>query len=487
MASALTRLRNWVQRGLLGITAEGSYRGPFSGLGELGGSYLLGPFEDGWHRNLDISSNARHVPAVYACVMVISRAMSQCYPKHVRHATDQFEEVTTSAAYRVLRYPNSYQTTPDFILNLISQTLFEGEAFALATRNDRYEVDQLHLLPRGTCSPLIDEETKEIFYAVGSSPLAPGGTDYIVPARDILHLRFHTPRHPLIGETPIKSAALAIGINVALSKTQAVFFNNMNRPSGVLSTDVVLNKDQITTLREAFENQAQGLSAGKIPVLGGGLKFQPIGITSQDAQLIEAQRMSLEDICRVFGVPPPLVGELSHSTLNNAETLIANFLSVSLGSYLEHTERAMDRLFGLKNNEYIEFDTTALLRTDFEKRIDGLTKAIQGGLMTPVEARAREGLGTIDGGDTAYLQRQMVPIDKIGDLLQAEIDAKNNPPAPAPVAGGDPKPDNPPADTPKAPAPASDGPAPAKKSDEDFDPEVVRLFLNDSLRNKRAA
>jgi HK97 family phage portal protein len=419
-------------KSLVGLGREGAWRGPFMGVGELGGSYMLGSLEDGWQRNLDVSAyGARNVPGVYACGMVIARAVGQCYPRHVRVNDAHIEDVTTSAAYRTLKNPNSYQTTPDFLVNMVATTLFEGEAYALATRNDRNEITALHPLPRGACSPMVDDESREVFYAIGSSPLAPGGTDFLAPQRDVLAFRFHTPRHPLVGESPIKAAAMAIGINVALSRTQAAFFANMNRPSGIISTDLQLNRDQIASLRAAFDEQSRGMASGKIPVLAGGLKFQPISITSQDAQLVEAQRMSLEDICRVFGVPPPLVGDLSHSTLNNAETLVQHFLSMSLGSYLETIERAFDRLFGLDGGrEYVELDTAALLRTDFQGRIDGLSKAVMGGLFTPNEARAREGLGPIDGGNSAFLQRQNTPIDLLSQLAANEL-AK---PDPAPVA-----------------------------------------------------
>lgn len=452
-------------KSLVGV--EGAWRGPFYGMSPSGGWFQLGNLEDGFQRDLSVDAfTARNVPAVYACVMAIARAMSQCYPKHIRVEGGRFVEVTNSAAYRVLLNPNSYQSSPDFILNLVATALFDGEAFCVVVRNDRFEVKEIHLLPRGTCSPMVDAETREIFYAVGESPLAPGGTDYLAPARDILHLRFHTPRHPLVGESPIKAAALSIGINVSLTKTQAAFFANMNRPSGIISTDASLNREQLNSLRTAFEEQAKGMSAGKIPVLAGGLKFQAMSITSQDAQLVEAQRMSLEDICRVFGVPPPLVGELSHATLNNAETLVQHFLSMSLGSYLEHTERAFDRLFQLGGGtEYVELDTAALLRTDFTARIEGLTKAVQGGLMTPSEARGREGLGPIDGGDSAYLQRQMVPIDKIADLLAQEAARA---PDPAPAADPTPQPDPPPAQR-------------------DIDADVMKIGLHGLFSQKRAA
>ena len=422
---------------------EGASRGPFSGMGELGGFYAVDPLGDGWQRNLEIGGyGARHVPAVYACVMAIARAVSQCYPTHIRVNEGAFERVTTSAAYRILRNPNAYQTGPEFLLNLVAMALFDGEAFAVVTRNDRSEINSLHLLPRGSCSPQIDDDSKTVFYSIGASPLAPTGTDYVAPSRDVLHLKFHTPRHPLIGESPIKAAALAIGINVALGQNQAAFFSRMNRPSGVLSTDAVLTQAQMQQLRSAFDDQSKRWAAGGMPILTSGLKFQPISINSQDAQLIEAQRMSLEDICRVFGVPPPLVGDLTHATLNNSESLIQHFLSMGLGSYLEHIERSFDRLFGMGGNEYVELDTAALLRTDFAGRIEGLSKAVQGGLMTPDEARAREGLPTKEGGDALFMQRQNTPVSLLRDLAAAELARAKEPPKPAvaPAAAPEDKP-----------------------------------------------
>lgn len=416
--------------------AEGSWRGSFNGIGELGNSFTLDPLEDGWSRNLNVDKHqAKNVPAVYASVMLIARAISQCYPTHVKVKNGKYEKITTSAAHRVLKTPNSYQETPSFLLNLIATALFEGEAFCIVTRNDRQEVSSINLLPPNTCSPLVDDETKSIFYSVGSNPLAQGGADYIVPARDVMHLRFHTPRHPLIGESPIKAAALAININVALNKSQAAFFNQMSRPSGVITYEGTqdrpfLDAKQMESLKQAWANASQQMNQGKVPILGANMKFQPMGINSQDAQLVEAQNMSIADIGRVFGVPSPLINDLANATLNNSESLMRSFLSMSLGSYIEHIERQFDRLFNLNNDERIELDTKALLRTDFNGRIDGLSKAVQGGVMTPNEARAMESLGEIDGGDTAFLQKQMIPIDEIKELLARE---RENAQTPAPV------------------------------------------------------
>jgi hypothetical protein len=183
--------------------------------------------------------------------------------------------------------------------------------------------------------------------------------------------------------------------------------------------------------------------------------------------------MSLEDICRVFGVPPPLVGDLSHSTLNNAETLIQNFLSMSLGSYLEHIERSFDRLFGLNGaSDWIELDVAALLRTDFAGRVDGLTKAVSGGLMTANEARAREGLSSVEGGDDIFMQRQMTPASLLAELAAADLKkASEPPPAPAPAA--------PAAEA----APKPEPEAPAKEIDTD----ITKALLKQRFDMKRAA
>jgi len=448
------------------VGSEGSWRGSFTGQSELGNSFTLDPLADGWSQNLNVNKgDAKNVPAVYASVMLIARAISQCYPTHIKTKNGEYKKVTTSAAHRVLKTPNSYQESPSFLLNLIATALFEGEAFCLVTRNDRNEVSSLNLLPPNTCSPLVDDTTKSIFYSVGSSPLAEGGTDYVVPARDVMHLRFHTPRHPLIGESPIKAAALAININVALNKSQSAFFNQMSRPSGVISYEGTpdrpfLDAKQMESLKQAWANASQAMNQGKVPILGANMKFQPMGVTSQDAQLVEAQNMSIADIGRVFGVPSPLINDLANATLNNSESLMRSFLSMSLGSYIEHIERQFDRLFNLGNDEKIELNTAALLRTDFNGRIDGLSKAVQGGVMTPNEARAMESLGQIEGGDTAFLQKQMIPLDEIKELLARE---RENAEAQA------------------------QAPVVEETQENEISPEYAKLLIQDLIKQKKAA
>lgn len=417
--------------------SEGSYRGPATGWSHWGNPFQI-ELGDGFQAGLTLNrTDTRSVPAVYACVMAIAKAISICYPQHVVVGpNNKHDKSKTSPAARFLRKPNSYETWPQFILNAVATMMFEGESFILLGRDDRYAINQGHLLAPGTCSPYVDYETKAIYYSVGSNPMVLDGMSMMVPARDIIHLRRYTPRHPLIGESDIKAASLAAGINVALTQNQAMFFAQMSRPSGILSTDQALTKDQMIVLRDAFNEQAKGMNAGKIPVLANGLKFSQMSISSQDAQLVQAQRMSIEDIARVFGVPLPVIGDLTHASLNNVESMVNFWLSTGLGSILENVERSFDAAFGMGTEEYIEFDVAALLRMDFTARVEGYTKAIQGGLISPNEAREKEGFPAVDGGDTVFLQQQMVGIDMLEELHKATLAAKLRP-QPKPIAEAD--------------------------------------------------
>ena len=456
-------ITQWIRRAV----AEGAWRMAYGSSIESGRLFEI-PFGNGFERGLRLGGgpiDGRGVPAAFACVMSFSRAASQCYPVHKRISTSgKHEVVEDSPAARLLRYPNSYQTWDQWLFNIIAGMGFDGEAMALIVRDGRLAPIELHQVPRRSWSPFVADDGA-IFYQVNESAqgLYPRLTDTLVPARDVIHFRQYTPRHPLVGETALAAAALATGINVALSASQAAFFENMARPSGILATDQTLSRDQMTRLRTAFEEQSAGMAQGKLPILGNGLKFQQLAVSSVDSQLIESQRMSIEEIARVMGVPLPVIGVLQGATYNNVEQLINHWLAVSLGSLIENIERMMDRAFGFARSDYVELDTNALLRSDLAARIDALTKGVQGGLYSPNEARELEGLNPQAAGDTPFMQAQMTPLPML-----AKIAEKNAAPTPAPVAA--------------TPAPASN-----ENTAKDFDPARAASLLRARLERRAHA
>lgn len=407
-----------------GSGEELSDRGPFFGYGELGGIGQYDPLGDGWQRNMfpDLM-NADRVAVCYACIMLYARALSQCHPQHmVRGADGGDTRQTKSPEAKILRDPNHYETWPQFITGVVTDMMFKGEAMAIKVFDDRGNVSALHRIPRGNWSINVEPETRTIFYGVNAWELF-HTPDYLVPQSHIIHWRTHSPRHPLMGESPIRAAAMAMGITVALNKSQLAFFTEMSRPSGVLSTESMLTKDQTRQLREAFAEQSKSWQQGGTPILSSGLKFQPVNISQSDSELIEQQKLSALDICRVFGVPAALLSD-SSGTMGGTESMISLWLSIGLGSLIENIERTLDRAFDFDLSNHIQLSTDPLLRVDFAKRIDGWNRAVQAGIVAPNEVRLKEGFSPMEGGSELVMQRQMTPLNILTDLARADLENK---------------------------------------------------------------
>jgi HK97 family phage portal protein len=350
--------------------------------------------------------------------------------------------VENSALSRVLRRPNEYETASSFLLNAVHSLYRDGNTFALALRNERFEVVSLHLMNPRQSSPLVvrneDDGDAEIFYRLGGNIVVDhmfGDSQLLVPARDVLHIKLHTNHRypsPLVGEPPLTAALADIAVGNAFLQQQLTFLANQSRPSAVLSTDLVLSRDEVQQLRDRWLEQSKGLHAGGVPLLTAGLRVHPWGVPAKDAQAAELSRLSAERICWAFGIPLQLLG-LATTPATSTETLMQFWLATGLGFCLNHVEQAFDRLFGLEGEptEYVEFDTSALLRSAMKDRIDALARGVQGGVFAPNEARNMEGFDSVAYGDEPRTQQQVVPLS-----AAASIPAAPGPEAPpsAPAA-----------------------------------------------------
>ena len=170
----------------------------------------------------------------------------------------------------------------------------------------------------------------------------------MIPARDVLHVRMYSaPENPLFGITPIAAAVSAINTNTSISNFQEAFFKRMQRPSGVLSTDQSMTKPQIDELSEHWEKKSKGLDAGGVPILTRGLKWQAMSLSSADAELIAAYRLTVEDIARALRVPVQMIDSAGGTAYNNVEQLLEFWRLSSLGFVVNHIEQALHFLFRL--------------------------------------------------------------------------------------------------------------------------------------------
>jgi HK97 family phage portal protein len=270
--------------------------------------------------------------AVYACAAIISQDISKL-PMQV-FQTDQrsgVQQLQRGDYYeRLMSDPNSYQTGVDFMQLYVSSYLLQGNAYAFVRRNGRGEVSEMHVLDPRKTQPYIDE-TGEVFYRCGTNLLAqlPGGA--VVPERDIIHHRLPLmPGFPLIGVTPIYAAAASSGVGLSILNNSHSFFRNASRPSGMITAPGRVTKETSDRLAQDWDNNYSGQRFGKTAVLGDGMKWEPLTITATDAQLIEQLRWSVEDVGRVFRVPPFMQGAVTNSTYRYPAQLVRQLLRTRL-------------------------------------------------------------------------------------------------------------------------------------------------------------
>ena len=309
-------------------------------------------------------------------------------------------------------------------------------------RNARYEITDLHLMDNRYCRALIDGEG-EVHYALGGNWIVQNrfGPIATVPQRDVLHFKLHCDqlRNPLLGQTPLAAAYLDTLTEQSIKTQQFMFYQRQAKPGYVLSTDLLLNKDQVSALRDRWTEQTTGANVGGTPILTGGLKPQQIPVTNwRDSQLAELLKLSDQDIAMAFRVPPQIVGiPAPHMTHGGTEAMMAAWVASGLGFCLNHIEETIGLTFGLKGqpDEYVEFDTEALLRSALKDRIETLARGVQGGIFSPNEARAQEDLPAVDYGDEPRVQQQVVPLSAAAAIEPSPMGPAPAVPA-APAAAG---------------------------------------------------
>jgi len=321
------------------------------------------------------------------------------------------DRITTSALSRWLKHPNEYETISDFLLNLVDRWYRAGEAFAVAIRNDRSEIVEMHRMKYGY--PYVGEDGS-VFYRLSGNEIIEKRFDMSapIPARDVLHLRMNTRRHPLKGESPILAVALDQMLSGAALNQQIAFYLNEARPSYILETDQQLTALQAQELRRLWDAQTKGENAGGTPIATWGLKAKPVASNAKDSALADMLKLSDQNIALAFRMPLQILG-IGGTPFASTEALMSAWKSTGLGFALNHIEEAIGQLFRLKGfpDEYLELDTDALLRSSFKELIDALTAGTDK-ILTKNEARARLSLPRKKGGDELFMQMQDLPISE---------------------------------------------------------------------------
>lgn len=432
-----------IKQALAGVEDRGAWR------------RILEPFAGAWQRNMEVSTDsALSYSAVFACATLIASDISKMRLKLTERQGNVWAEVMNPAYSPVLRRPNTYQLRHAFVETWVLSKLSYGNTYILLERDNARRVRGMHVLNPNRVRVLVSPGG-EVFYELQSDKLArlgPDGGPVIVPATEMIHDRWNTLFHPLVGLSPIYASGLAAAQGLRIQESSSLFFQNGARPSGLLVAPGEISEETASELKEYWEANFTGANAGKIAVVGDGLKYEQMSMKATDAQLIEQLKWSAETVCSCFHVPTYMVGIGPAPAYNNIEALNQQYYSQCLQVLIEAIEACLDAALSLGESLGTEFDLDGLIRMDTAAKVAAVGEAIKAGWMSPNEARERFGYGPVEGGATPYLQQQNYSLEAL-----AKRDAQEDP-------FGTAKPPAP--DVPALPPPA---PAPSEPAQRDID------------------
>ena len=354
---------------------------------------------------------AMQMSAVNACVRILSETVASL-PLHLyrRNGNGSPEKVEDHPLAECLYSAvNEEMTSFQFRESMMASVLLWGNAYARIIRNKLGQVTELWFLKPQYMVVDRDMHTGEIVYTYTDDTT---NEIYIYNPKQIFHLRT-TPIDGLRGMSPIEQASSAIGLALAAEQYGAKFFGNGANPGGVLEHPGVV-KDP-TKIRESWNAVYQGsVNAHKIAVLEEGMKYKSIGISPNAAQFLKTRKYQVEEICRIFRIPPHMVGDLDRATFSNIEHQSIQFVVHTVRPWLVRWEQAITRCL-LNEKErgvyYARFNVDGLLRGDYQSRMEGYGIGRQNGWLSANDIRELEDLPPIpeeQGGNEYFVNSGMM-------------------------------------------------------------------------------
>ena len=366
--------------------------------------------------------SAMQMTAVYACVRILSEAVAGL-PLHLyRYKEDGGKEkVIDHSLYHLLHdEPNKEMSSFIFRETLMTHLLLWGNAYAQIIRNGKGEIIALYpLMPN---KMKVDRgEDGELYYIYSRSTdeaNAKEDSTVVLTPREVLHIP-GLGFDGLVGYSPIAMAKNAIGLAIATEEYGAKFFANGAAPSGVLEHPGTI-KDP-ARLRENWNSTFGGsANSGKVAVLEEGMKYTPISISPEQAQFLETRKFQINEIARIFRIPPHMVGDLEKSSFSNIEQQSLEFVKYTLDPWIIRWEQSLSRSLltpDEKKTYFFKFNLEGLLRGDYASRMNGYATARQNGWMSANDIRELENLDKIPaelGGDLYLINGNMLPLNNAG-------------------------------------------------------------------------
>ena len=393
-------------------------------------SFFMGGSTSGKRVN---ERSSMQMTAVYSCVRILSEAVAGL-PLHFYRYTDNGgkEKAADHPLYFLLHdEPNPEMTSFVFRETLMTHLLLWGNAYSQIIRNGKGEVIALYPLMPDRMN--VERDSKgQLYYeytvSMDDAPTVKGST-VVLPPTEVLHIP-GLGFDGLVGYSPIAMAKNAIGMAIACEEYGAKFFANGAQPSGVLEHPGTI-KDP-SRVRESWQSTFGGShNANKVAVLEEGMKYTPISISPEQAQFLETRKFQINEIARIFRVPPHMVGDLEKSSFSNIEQQSLEFVKYTLDPWVSRWEQSMARSLMTpeeKKQYFVKFNVDGLLRGDYQSRMNGYAVGRQNGWMSANDIRELENLDRIPeelGGDLYLINGNMMPLSMSGAAYQEGKEESN--------------------------------------------------------------
>ena len=406
---------------------------PVDKAADAGYSFLFGRTTSGKPVN---ERTAMQTTAVYACVRILAEAVASL-PLHVYEYRDDGGKklVHDHPLYYLLHdEPNPEMTSFVFRETLMSHLLIWGNAYAQIIRDGAGRVLGLYpLLPDKM--DVQRDDCGNIYYVYSrnsdENPMFKEYGDIRLKAEEVLHIP-GLGFDGLIGYSPIAMAKNAVGMTLACEEYGASFFANGANPGGVLEHPGVL-KDP-SKVRESWNSVYRGVSnAHKIAVLEEGMKYQQIGIPPEEAQFLETRKFQINEIARLYRIPPHMVGDLDKSSFSNIEQQSLEFVKYTLDPWVIRWEQSLQKsllLPGEKGKYFIKLNVDGLLRGDYQSRMNGYAVGRQNGWFSANDIREMENMNPIpdeEGGNLYLINGAMTKLADAGAFAKTDTGQQNAP------------------------------------------------------------
>jgi HK97 family phage portal protein len=345
---------------------------------------------------------AENLSTVLACVGAISSTLATLPAYVYRREAAGRTEAPGHPVSRLIRRPNPRQSWPDFVEWLVAQTLLFGNGIAIVEADGAGRPTGLIPLPWSSVSVSQLPSGRLAYDVVAASPSGGSGQRRRYLEGEVLHLRDRSD-DGLIGRSRISRAPEVLGTASALQEWSGSLWRNGGTPSGAVKVPGPLSQAQFDRLKaHTRENIAGPHNARRILILDNGSEWQSLSVSPEDAEVLQSRRFSVEELCRVFQVPPPIVQDYTHNTFTNSQQAALWFAQFSLTPWVRKIEAEFTRsVFGSSSGYELEIDLSGLMRGDYAARWAAYAVAVQNGILDVNEIREAEGYNPRAGGEAA--------------------------------------------------------------------------------------